>query len=165
MKKMSQSDQRRVRSKYIQKGQYHSQEVKLNQLFVERRARNHRVTGRWLKAQMKHIMKKDLPEIDLQNKFKSRWLRAFCRRFKISWQKRTNKKNKGVMQRLNKVKRYHWWVIYQMGMETPNDMKIENQKKKKKKKTISKKKKKPKKKDTNSRKIHHYFKQISKKKQ
>ena len=112
-------------------------------------------------------MKKDLPNIDLKNKFKSKWLRGFCRRFRISWQKRTNKKNKGVMERLNTAKRYHWWIIYQMGTEKPKDMSLKNQVEKKRKSIPKKNTKKKKQKETgaNSRKIHHYFKRTSDKKQ
>ena len=122
--------------------------MKLNKLFTERRANKHRVTGRWLKATMKHIMRKDFKDMDLKKMFKDRWLRAFCRRFRISWQKRTNQKNKGVLERMNTAKRYHWWIVYQMGTERPHGMILEPKKKqehilqKKKKKVIGSKKKK-----------------------
>ena len=99
---------------------------------------------------MKHLIQESLPDVDTNNKFKEPWLRAFCKRFRISWQKRTNKKNKGVMERLNKCKRYHRWVIYKMGLELSHNMEIKNQKKKEKKKKEtkpnSKNQKKPKKK-------------------
>ena len=101
---------------------YHAQEIQLNKRFTERRAEGHRVTGRWLKATMKQIVRVDLPDLDTHNKFKSCWLNNFCRRFKISWQRRTNQKNKGVMKRLNKAKSYHWWLIYKMGLEKTHDM-------------------------------------------
>ena len=133
-KKLPQSKQRRTRRKYIQKGQYHAQEVELYKLFTERRAQKHRVTGRWIKATMKHLIRENLPDVDTTNKFKDKWVESFCKRWRISWQKRTNKKNKGVMERLNVAKRYHWWVIYKMGLELPHNMKITSQKKKEKKK-------------------------------
>ena len=149
-KKLPLSEKRRTRKKYIQKGKYHDQEVELYKLFTQRRAHKHRVTGRWIRATMKHLIRESLPDVDTNNKFKEPWLRAFCKRFRISWQKRTNKKNKGVMERLNKCKRYHWWVIYKMGLELPHNMEIKNQKKKEKKKKEtkpnSKNQKKPKKK-------------------
>ena len=72
-----------------------------------------------------------------------------CKRFRISWQRRTNKKNKGVLERLSIAKNYHWWVIYKMGSLRPHSMKIQNMKKKKKNRknqSSSRKKKKLKKK-------------------
>ena len=146
---MSQSDLKRIRKRYVHKGVYHAQEVQLNRIFSERRAQKHRVTGRWLKENMKHILKNDLPEVDTTNKFGDKWLNNFCRRFRISWQKRTNKKNKGVLKRLHIAKNYHWWVIHKMGMEKPHDMVIRKKKTKKKtkKKQPPKKKKKSKKKE------------------
>ena len=133
-RKLPQSEKKRTRSKYIRKGKYHDQEEELYKLFTERRARKHRVTGRWIIATMKHLMRENLPDVNTNNKFKFKWLQAFCKRYRISWQKRTNKKNKGVMERLNKCKRYHWWLIYKMGLELPHNMEIKSQKKKTKKK-------------------------------
>ena len=133
-KKLPLSEQRRTRRKYIQKGKYHAQEVELYKLFTERRARKHRVTGRWIKATIKHLIRENLPDVDTSNKFKFQWLQAFCTRWRISFQRRTNKKNKGVMERLNAAKRYHWWVIYKMGLELPHNMKIQSPKKNEKKK-------------------------------
>ena len=134
-KKLSQSEKQRTRKKYIQKRKYHDQEEQLYKIFTERRAHKHRVTGRWIKATMKHLIREDLPDVDTNNKFKDKWLQAFCKRYRISWQRRTNKKDKGVMERLNICKRYHWWVIYKMGLELPHNMEIKNQKNKGKKKT------------------------------
>ena len=129
--------------------------MKLSKLFTERRANKHRATRRLLKATMKHIMRKDFKDMDLKKMFKDRWLRAFCRRFRISWQRRTNQKNKGVLERMNTAKRYHWWIVYQMGTERPHHMILEPKKKQEpilqKKKVIGSKKKK-KKKPTKNRK-------------
>ena len=86
------SHKKRIRRRYQQKGKYHEQEVKLNKRFAERRAKNHRVTGRWIKATIKHIVREDFPELDTTNKFKDTWVQGFCKRFRISWQRRTNKK-------------------------------------------------------------------------
>ena len=120
--------------------------MKLNTRFVERLPKNHRVTGRWIKSTMKHILREDLPDLDTSNKFKDKWLQGFCKRFRISWQRRTNKKNKGVLQRLHIAQNYHWWVIYKLGSLRPHSMKIEEPKKKKKNRkkqnsTLKKKKK------------------------
>ena len=79
-----------------------------------------------------HIVRKDFPELDTTNKFKNMWVQGFCKRFRISWQRRTNKKNSGVLQRLHIAKNYHWWVIYKMGSLRPHSMKMGNMKKKKK---------------------------------
>ena len=143
-KKLPLSKERRTKRKYIQKGKYHAQEVELYKLFTERRARKHRVTGRWIKATMKHLIRENPPDVDTTNKFKDKWLELFCKRWRINWQRRTNKKNKGVMERLNAAKRYHWWVIYKMGLELPHNMKITSQKKKEKKKNTKPNSKKPK---------------------
>ena len=83
---------------------------------------------------MKHIVREDFPELDTTNKFKDKQVQGFCKRFRISWQRRTNKKNKGVLERLNIAKNYHWWVIYKMESLRPHSMKIESMKKKKLKK-------------------------------
>ena len=83
---------------------------------------------------MKHIVRKDFPELDTANKFNDKWVQGFCKRFRISWQRRTNKNNKGVLERLNIAKNYHWWVIYKMGSLRPHSMKIENMNKKKNRK-------------------------------
>ena len=143
-KNLSFAHKSRIRRRYKQKGKYHEQEVKLNQRFAERRAKNHRVTGRWIKSTMKHIIREDLPDLDTSNKFKDKWLQGFCKRFRISWQRRTNKKNKGVFQRLHIAKNYHWWVIYKLGSLRPHSMKIEETKKISMEETIKKNQKKQK---------------------
>ena len=47
-KNLSFSHKTRIRRRYQQKGKYHQQKMKLNKRFAERRANNHRVTGRWI---------------------------------------------------------------------------------------------------------------------
>ena len=83
-KKLSNSEKKRTKTNYIQKGMYHAQEIQLNKRFTERRAEGHRFTGRWLKTTMKQIVRVDLPGFDTHKKFKSCWLNKFCRRFRIT---------------------------------------------------------------------------------
>ena len=72
IKNLSFSHKTRIQRRYQQKGKYHEQEVKLNKRFAERRAKTHRVTGRWIKSTMKHIVREDFPELDTTNKFKDK---------------------------------------------------------------------------------------------
>ena len=93
---------------------------------------------------MKHIVRKDFPELDTTNKFKDKWVQGFCKRFRISWQRRTNKKTLVYQNVYTLLKKYHWWVSYKMGSLRPHSMKIENIKKKENRKNQSSPKKKKK---------------------
>ena len=42
----------------------------------------------------------------------------FCKRFRISVQKKTNNKSKSVYERIHKVQNYHYYVIYMLEKET-----------------------------------------------
>ena len=58
---------------------------------------------------------------DPENKFKgsSMWLSNFVKRHGISKQRKTNKKNKSIAERLPQIKNFHYWAIYKMATEEP----------------------------------------------
>ena len=116
------------------KGAYPTDETLLFEKFSRRRADKYRVTGPWLKAQMKHLVKKSHPQVDISNKFGNRWLRDWCRRFDVTYQKKTNSKSKSIMARIHQIKNYDFWQIYKMAFLKPCDQEINPPKKKKKKK-------------------------------
>ena len=76
--------------------------------------------GKWIKSTMRNICAEDKPEgyDPKKNKFLDQWLKNFCKRFKISSQKKTNNKNHSVYERAHMVKNYHYYVIYKLGKET-----------------------------------------------
>jgi len=47
------------------------------------------------------------------------WLQGFIKRKGISSQRKTNKKNKSVEERLPQIKNFHHWAIYSMRTEEP----------------------------------------------
>ena len=64
---------------------------------------------------MKQICEKDKPQgyDPKKDVFSNKWKSKFCKRWKISVQKKTNGKSKSVAERIHKVKNYHFYTIYQ----------------------------------------------------
>ena len=97
-------------------------EKKLFDAFRNRRNKGLKVTGRWLKAKMRFIVLKSEARYDpVKHKFADMWLNGFLRRFKISLQRRSNKKNKTVWARIHLVSNFHCYCIYQFATERPED--------------------------------------------
>ena len=63
---------------------------------------------------MTRICKEDKPEgyDPEKNKFGDCWKTKFCKRWRISVQKKTNDKSKSVYERIHKVSNYHYYAIY-----------------------------------------------------
>ena len=49
--------------------------------------------------------------------FSDNWKVKFCKRWRISVQKKTNNKSKSVYERIHKVSNYHWYAIYKAATE------------------------------------------------
>ena len=56
--------------------------------------------------------------------FRSSWVRRWCRRWKVSLQKRTNRKSATFYNRLHIINAYHRKLIYQV--QDPNNFKDDN---------------------------------------
>ena len=76
------------------KGLYPDMEKTLHEKFKARRARGRKVSGRWLSAMARQIMRVLHPDKACEYKCSYSWLRRFCKRFKISMRRKTNGKNK-----------------------------------------------------------------------
>ena len=74
---------------------------------------------KWFRIEMKRVCEKDKPEgyNPKKAKFTTKWKRGFCKRWKISVQKKTNNKNLSVLERIHKVKNYHYYTIYKAAVE------------------------------------------------
>ena len=73
----------------------------------------------WLKKKMKFLVKASGK--DPENKFKAsnRWVLGFMKRKDLSVQKKTGRKHRPVAELLPRVKNFHWYSIYQRGLEDP----------------------------------------------
>ena len=111
---MNPSDERVV-------GKFYAQQRKVYNLYRFRRVEGLPCDGNWFQSSMRNVCKKDMPEgydPNKPNQFGSRWRTNFCKRWKISSQKKTNSKSKSVYERIHKVRNYHYYVIYKLGRET-----------------------------------------------
>lgn len=83
-------------------------EAELHKLYREKRAKGIRVTGYWLRVQMRRHVS-DIYGQQAASKFKasSMWLASFAGRYNMSLRVRTNKKNMSVLERATKCKRWH----------------------------------------------------------
>ena len=68
---------------------------------------------------MIRVCKKDKPEgyDPEEDKFEDSWKTLFCKRWRISVQKKTNNKAKSVYERIHKVSNYHYYAIYKARTE------------------------------------------------
>ena len=94
--------------KYVpSQGKYPAAEQVLYGLFVWRRAYQRLRTSRdWLREQMRRAVL-ELHGVDVSFKASSGWCSAFCRRWEITYQCRTNKHKKAVEDRLPQIRRFH----------------------------------------------------------
>lgn len=91
-------------------------EDELHEWYTRRRQEGYRVTKMLLRVKMKEIvLNLDDPNYDpLKNKFGTNWVDGFCRRKKISLQRRTNNKSRSIYEKLHRISSYHTWLIYMM---------------------------------------------------
>ena len=97
------------------KGLFHHQEEKLFQMFLDRRGKGMPVSYNWLIAKMHILIRIDKPpHFDPEkHKLKKSWAFRFCKRFKLSRRRRTNRKKKDLFERLHLIRNYHWWTVYE----------------------------------------------------
>ena len=95
------------------------QEKELYKIYKKRRALGMVVDAEYLKTKMKFLVQ--ATDSSGKDKFKGtcRWLAGYQKRWGISKQKKTNKKNKSVKERLPQVSNFHYYCIYQMRLEEP----------------------------------------------
>lgn len=100
-------------------GKFWEQQRKVYNLYRYRRSQGDPCDGAWFRIEMKRICDKDKPVgyDPKKNKFSDMWKSKFCKRWKISVQKKTNQKNKSVFERIHQVKNYHFYTIYNMRRE------------------------------------------------
>ena len=66
------------------------------------------------------LMEYDQGDVDyIQKKVGKKWLNGFMKEYRISLQRRTNKKAKSIYQKLHKISNYHTFVVYEMA--NPNN--------------------------------------------
>ena len=106
------------RSRYLMKrkrnGKFFTQQRELFKKFNARRQRGGRITYGWLRSKMRFICKEQQSEgfDEAKNKFTNRWCRAYCKRWKISCQRKTNKKSKSAIERIHLVSNFLYYIIY-----------------------------------------------------
>lgn len=109
------------------RGAFPEEETKLYDMFGNRRADGRRVSARWLKAQMRKLVKERVAK-EKQAKYSTKaekeqrakllnkaekfnatqgWFRKWKKRFQVSLRKRTNTKTKSAQERLPKVQKFH----------------------------------------------------------
>ena len=99
------------------RGRYHDCEKILYGYYQDRRARGIKVTHRWLRARMRQICIRLKPKGKSFENYKGfgyGWSRRFCKRWRISLQRKTTKKTVAVFQRLHKIQQYHRTLIYDL---------------------------------------------------
>ena len=89
-------------------------------MYKSRRAKQLKVTYKWLMSRMRHILLQDMPPGFDPNKSHCRnsWARRFARRFRISLQRRSNKKCHTIYEKIHLVKNYHYFLLYKV--QDPN---------------------------------------------
>ena len=100
-------------------GKFFAQQQKVYNMYTYRRDKGQPCDGMWFKIEMKRICDNDMlegydPKVD---KFSNNWKAKFMKRWKISVQKKTNNKSQSVLERIHKVKNYHYYTIYKAAVE------------------------------------------------
>ena len=100
-------------------GKFHPQQRKVYNLYRYRREKGDPCDHEWFKSTMRRICNKDKPEgyDPTAENFGNQWKVNFCKRWRISVQKKTNNKAKSVYERIHKVSNYHWYAIYKAATE------------------------------------------------
>ena len=102
---------------FLRTGVFAAQEAALFKKFKIRRIQGLAIDGEWFKTEMKLLVQEsDHPRKD-QFKGSNKRLSKFCRRNGLSSQRKTNKKSKSILERLPKIKNFHYYTVYKMGLE------------------------------------------------
>ena len=109
------------------KGLYHEQEVKLHNMYTQRRSLGYKVSYKWISSRMLNICTKDKPggkDFLNYSGFKSSWVRRWCKRWHVSCQRRTNRKSVHIYNRLHLIEKYHKQLIFDL--QNPENFKFPN---------------------------------------
>ena len=98
-------------------GYFAAQEAALFKKFKLRRIQGLAIDGEWFKTEMKILVQESDNPLKDQFKGSDQWLSKFCRRNGLSSQRKTNKKSKSILERLPKIKNFHYYTVYKMGLE------------------------------------------------
>ena len=98
-------------------GVFAAQEDILFKKFKIRRIQGLAIDGEWFKTEVKLLVKDSDHARKDEFKASNPWLGKFCRRHGLSNQRKTNKKSKSVLERLPKVKNFHYYTVYKMRLE------------------------------------------------
>ena len=95
-------------------GKFFEQQKALFKKFNARRQRGGKVTYMWLRKKMKILCKEAKPDgfDENKHKFTNPWCRAYCKRWRISSQRKTNKKHKSALERIHLVANFLYYIIY-----------------------------------------------------
>ena len=94
---------------------YPEEERIVHKKYKARRQRGLPVDGEWLQSQMRLQVKDKDPNF----KASWKWLSMFCERKGVSLQRKTHRKSRSIKERLPKIRRFHWYAVYQMADEDP----------------------------------------------
>ena len=102
-------------------GKFWKQQREVYKMYKMRRNKGDPIDNDWFRNTMTHVCERQKPVgyDPEKDKFTQRWKVNYCRRFKISVQRKTNRKSKCVWERIHLVMNYHWYTIYQLGNEKP----------------------------------------------
>ncbi len=91
----------------------------------DRRAQGFKVDYNWLPSTMKHILRDDGVLDGWNDKsFSNKWVRKYCRRWRISKQRKSNNKEKSDAERVHQCKNHHSFQIYIASLMLPEEVDI-----------------------------------------
>lgn len=95
-------------------GQFHEQEIQVYRQYSDYRAQGYVVQTQMLARWMMAACVRDQPPKFKPgyHKWGNGWQARFCKRWKISRQKKTKKKTEDVFMRLHEINNYHYFTLY-----------------------------------------------------
>ena len=124
---MTQNELRSFKARKKGRGMYHEAEKVVYAQYQERRAQGFKVTLAWLSARMRQTCKRMKPggkSFDNYKGFQFSWAGRFCRRWKISLQRKTTKKTQHYFERLHDIEAHHRKLLYEV--QDPKNFEEEN---------------------------------------
>ena len=101
------------------------QQKTLYDKFSDRRAQGFKVDYNLLRSTMKHILRDDGVLDGWNDKsFSNKWARKYCRRWRISKQRKRNNKEKSDAERVHQCKNHHSFQIYIASLMLPEEVDI-----------------------------------------
>ncbi len=89
----------------------HAEECLYMRFVWRRHAKGLKVTDNWLRINMLKILADDKPHNWFKFGASPGWLSGFKKRYRITWQMRTNKKHSSVLDRLPQIKEFHRFLL------------------------------------------------------